>query len=139
MQQSKSNSLVKTNLIWLIKLLLVPLLKLLVMIYTEEDYNNAVKRRQEISDELIALDICILSYENEFKRPIFIKLDEIKYFIQYDSVEGSLFTYEGKTYEVGDYEEFKDDYGWENALESMSSATMEDLVDGSVSILTLVG
>ena len=89
MQQSKSNSLVKTNLIWLIKLLLVPLLKLLVMIYTEEDYNNAVKRRQEISDELIALDICILSYENEFKRPIFIKLDEIKYFIQYDSVEGS--------------------------------------------------
>ena len=98
MQQSKSNSLVKTNLIWLIKLLLVPLLKLLVMIYTEEDYNNAVKRRQEISDELIALDICILSYENEFKRPIFIKLDEIKYFIQYDSVEGSLFTYEGKTY-----------------------------------------
>jgi len=105
---------------------------------TEEDYNNAVKRRQEISDELIALDICILSYENEFKRPIFTKLEEIKDFIRYDSVEGSLFTYEGKTYEVGDYEEFEDEYGWENALESMSSATMEDLVDGSVSILTLI-
>ena len=105
---------------------------------TEEEYNNAVKRSKELSNELYMLDSSIFKYENEHKRPIFTEIGEIKSFIRDGASEGSLFTYQGKTYQVGDYEELLKEYGWESVSDCMYSATMDDLDGGTLSIITLI-
>lgn len=104
---------------------------------TEQDYKDAITKRENLLKEIKSIDKNILIYKNQYKRPEFFDIKDVRAFIMWDSVEGSLFTYEDKTYEVGDYEDMENEYGYESVQDNVYIATMEDLVDGRISILTL--
>ena len=106
----------------------------------EKLYNQANSELDKLEKKIIKLKKEILEYENENKRPVFTTINEITSFIMHEPAgKGALFEYDGNTYEVGNFDELVDEYGYESVVDGMNSknTTITDLVD-SYSIIDLI-
>lgn len=96
---------------------------------TEKDYNEAKKKRGQLSKEIEKLDKKILKYENDNKLHEFYKIEDVRTFIMYDSSEGSVFTFEDVSYKTEDYQYMEREYGYESMQDCVYGATIKQLED----------
>jgi len=96
---------------------------------TEKDYNEAKKKRGQLSKEIEKLDKKILKYENDNKLHEFYKIEDVRTFIMYDSSEGSVFTFEDVSYKTEDYQYMEREYGYESMQDCVCGATIKQLED----------
>jgi len=96
---------------------------------TEKDYNEAKKKRGQLSKEIEKLDKKILKYENDNKLHEFYKIEDVRTFIMYDSSEGSVFTFEDVSYKTEDYQYMEIEYGYESMQDCVYGATIKQLED----------
>jgi hypothetical protein len=90
------------------------------MIKNDEQLEEAKKDIAKMEKLIEKLSKDILKYENENKKPVFNSIKKVKSFIMYESQKGSLFEFEGQTWEVGDFEEVVDEYGYDSVVDALN-------------------